>query len=233
MNNSWTIIYYYNSQIHKPIHALDIKNSNPEATVIIADIYNESIINSYPSEVPNTKFYCPSIKLNSNAFVWRNCDRLLRFWLQKNKNIIKTTRVALIEWDVLFTKPLPHELNTNEKVFSIDKKVYNKNEWIWFEESKKLKEYQKYACGLTIMGCLLMDSCIIDEWTNTEFDDLYEQDIFCELRTGTIFNYKNIRWESLSPFMPNIRYERANFDPGILDFYHPIKLPPQQLWNNM
>jgi hypothetical protein len=217
---NWTIIYYFNSQVHKPIHSEHIIKSNPRANVIIADIFDEEVINSYSRD--------PSV------LSWRNCDKLLREWLKKNIHKIKSQKVALLEWDVLFTKELPSDLDLKNKFFSKDLKIYrapketaksrfyeDEMQWRWFFEKHKLGRFEQYACGVPIMGCLLTDVSFLRSLIDDEFEPLYKEDIFCELRIGTIMNYKHMTWVPLF-FMPNIvvRLCNLNSSPG---FYHPVK----------
>jgi hypothetical protein len=80
--NKWTIIYCYFNQ---PIHEKYLKDSNPDSDIILADISN-----NLPKK-----------------YAWRNTDKLVRQWLQKNIDKIHTNNIAIIEWDVLITKKLP------------------------------------------------------------------------------------------------------------------------------
>lgn len=236
MNSDWTIIYYYNSRTHSPIHATDNKESNKNTNFIIADVFDELFVQEY--ETNFSKNYIEGRTNLENEltgfekYSWRNCDKFIRHWLKKNKHLITTERVALIEWDVLFTKELPTHLNLKNKILTRTRHLYSKDrdDWNWFREISQLDDFQKSACGITIMGCLLFDKTFLDIWLNQEFDPLYKKDIFCELRLGTIMNHSNIEWDTYSSFMPEVRFNCC-FKPEILGYYHPVKVSQESYWN--
>ena len=142
--------------------------------------------------------------------VWRNNDRYIREWLRNNYHKILHNNIAFVEWDVIITTNLP---NINVCGF-IGKHLQKPgvNEWLWFNEIHSLGKYKTHAMGAAPFAIQFMDK---------QYDDIYAQDIFCELRLPTIMNYAGIKMsEYLLPFVEwyNIKYNKHI--PGI---YHAVK----------
>lgn len=193
----WTIVYtdYRNRFIHYD----HIKNSNPEADIIKADI-----------------FY----GIDDRQYAWRNADKLVRNWLRDNIERIQTNNIAILEWDVFVNQELPNISVSG--LFCKEHKIYGVHEWNWFKEIFQLGEYKTYAAGIVPLGVMFADQKCVQTIISPEFDDLYEKDIFCELRIGTILRSKNIEVTEYS--MPNVFWDGYYQPINQKSIYHPMKL---------
>jgi hypothetical protein len=195
--SSWTVIYTFHKEC---LHYDHLVKSNPQAYNMICNISNNY----------------------TKKYAWRNSDKLIREWLKNNITKIQTNNIAILEWDTLITKKMPETMEI-DGVYAKYIRHYEKYpNWYWFKDKPKLNHLSKYACGLLSFGFLLLNikaaECIIDK----QFDFLYEEDIFCELRLGTIFNYSNIPMTEI--VFPNILEGQKKItvsDKG--DYYHPVK----------
>lgn len=195
---NWTIIY---SDYKKELLHLDhLKNSNPDATILVCDISQYSFLDSK---------YC-----------WKNNDALIRNWIRANRHLIKTPNILLIEWDVLVTKKLPPIKVDGLMVKNIHSPVTNN--WYWFKESNLLGPYQKNRIGITPFGVMMMNQNCIDTWIDHEFDPLYCANINCELRFPTLINSRQIPISQIPFSMPNVSATKSEYK-NIPDIYHPIK----------
>ena len=196
MSNRWDIIYTFHIE---PIHLEHLRQSNPDANILLCDIssYNLSL---------GTK-YC-----------WRNSDAFIRNWLRNNRSSITSNHIAIIEWDVLITKPLPDLCFDGFVCKNIHR--HSKN-WYWFKESKLLGKYEEFKIGITPLAVLFMDQNCIDTLIDKEFDSIFSADIFCELRLPTVINSRKINISTYH--MPNISASKTIYNSNIPDIYHPIK----------
>lgn len=194
--NKWTIIYTY---FKEPINISYIKESNPSADILIADISN-----NYPKK-----------------FAWRNCDKLIRDWLKNNVGEIRTNNVLLIEWDVLVKKELPDMFI--DRVYCKEiRTIQHNRRWCWFNENNVLGEYKRFAMGIVPFGFIMLNIDHINMWIDPKFDKLYEQNIFCELRFGTIMNASNGKLSKYDlPYIlgGNKKHDSLNKN----ELYHPVK----------
>jgi len=194
MKYQWTIIYV--DFQHQYLHLKHLQKSNPDAQIILADISSniEKII------------------------AWRNNDRLIRNWLKNNKSQIIHHNIAILEWDVLVSSPLPN-IKINGFVGRNLQKP-NINKWLWFKEIDRLGKYKNYAMGAAPFAIQFFDKNSIEAWTSDEFDSISSQDIFCELRLPTIMNYAGIAMSE--HLLPNVEWYNIQHKkiPGI---YHAIK----------
>lgn len=197
LNNKWTIIYTFHNEC---LHFDHLQKSNPDAECLKSDISNNF----------------------SSDFAWRNSDGLIRNWLKNNIDSIKTNNVAILEWDTLITKQLPNMLI--DGVFGKFVRPYKDySHWYWFRDKWKLDHLEPYACGLLSFGFLMLNKEAIKIWISADFDFLYEKDIGCELRLGTIFKYSNIKMNEMQ--FPNIMegQKKITVDLKRPDYYHPVK----------
>lgn len=198
-DNKWTIIYTYHDQ---PIHSKYIIKSNPDSNILLANISNTL----------------------DKKYAWRNNDKLIRDWLKINLSSITTNNVIIAEWDTLISKKMPN--------FYVDG-VYAKyirhykyySHWYWFKDISQLENLQEYACGLLSFGFLILNIQSINILIDKTFDYLYDKDIFCELRLGTIFNYSQIPMHEI--ILQNILEGQKTLDKSKIselnDYYHPVK----------
>jgi hypothetical protein len=191
----WTIIY--SDHNNKFIHLDYLTRSNPDSQILLADISNN---------------YDPK-------FCWRNGDFLIRQWLQKYIDIVHHNNIALLEWDVLVSQTLPSI--QVDGLIGKNVKYRDKNpKWPWFKEIDRLDNYSQYSIGVAPLGVLFLNKECLEILLDSEFDDLYQKDIFSELRLPTILNSRNIKISSY--FLPDVEWYQmpVKTNPGI---YHSVK----------
>jgi hypothetical protein len=191
----WTVLYTDHQQNF--IHYNHLVSHNPNANIFKVDISN-----NYKRD-----------------FIWRNSDKLVREWLRNNRSKINTENIAILDWDVLVTQQLPLLDNTGLKAANVIT-LTNKPRWWWFKDRHKLGKYKQFAIGVAPLGVLFMSNNCIDILLDSEFDYLYNKDIFSELRTPTILNSRGI---SITKYhLPYVHWKKTTLksNPGI---YHPIK----------
>lgn len=192
---NWTIIYSdHNKEF---IHLEHLKNSNPNAQILLANIANKY----------------------DHKYAWRNNDSILRQWIKNNISIIKHNNIALLEWDVLVTQKLP-DIQIDGLMGKYVRTISSDPSWPWFKESRRLDMYKKHAIGVAPFGVLFMNKKCLDVIIDPEFDAIYNKDIFCELRFPTAINSKNINISTYH--LPDVEWYSMSVkkQPGI---YHCVK----------
>jgi hypothetical protein len=207
---NWTIINTYHNQ---PIHIDHLKFSNPSAQII-------------PLKINEKEHY-------SVAAAWRNSDFLTRNQLRKIIDSIEYEDVLIIAWDVLINTKINYI--SYHDVFGFPTKYYvDDSTWCWFHEIYKLPNFLQFkARGLTIPCVYGIKKYVIKDLLNPIWDDIFMQDIFCELRLGTIISYMNY---NISEWPQELQYTQSNIgwknNPNLVDFiskgnkgiFHPVKI---------
>ena len=119
---------------------------------------------------------------------WRNCDRSIRLWWRNNYHRCSNEYILFLEYDVLvnaniydfFKTPCLGITTRFSRVLSRGDK------WFWFRERDKLGGNFSDFAGADPFGVILFHRNALDEIIKPEYDSLYDDDIFCELRTPTI-----------------------------------------------
>jgi hypothetical protein len=204
-NNSWTIFYSFHDT---PIHLSFLQKSNPQANIIPIDISNNF----------------------SQHFAWRNSDNLVRDKIKEHINSIRSQNIAIAEYDVLIKESLPN-LNIDavycKKIMRLDK---NKN-WHWFRENSRLGPLKSFALGIFPMGFFLLNIEHLKYWLDSKYDFLYKENIFCELRLGTILNHagSSIKEYNYPNILTRSALKHQNLEESILvsrqdsKIFHPVK----------
>jgi len=210
---SWTIIYHYHD---KPIHLSSIINSNPSAQVI-------------------------ATKLEHNLdpkIAWRNSDRILRQNIKQFINNIINNKVLLVEWDLLVNKKIPN-IDFNgllAKNILLDKN----NGWCWWKEITNLPDkYKPFISGSPLWSFIGISKDCLIKILDPAYDELYEMDIFCEIRTATLmkslgFNMTKFPKELCQSILDsNQGNEQVIYDEIIKNkqqgIFHPVKRTLQNL----
>lgn len=169
---------------------------------------------------------------------WRNGDKPLFYWWQKNNQKVKGDVIALIEWDTFISCPIPELPNdldlAGSTMFLENPNIRNKWEpkgmkvpnwitdnWVWWNEVEhfNLKNNQT-AVGLISFGFFLIRKSLLDRIFSSKWLHLYEKDIISELRLPTIANLEGARIGEIDlPYVDHLKMEIGDA-PGI---YHPIK----------
>jgi hypothetical protein len=134
---------------------------------------------------------------------WKNSDVKLRNWWIKNKKIVKSETLAVIEWDTLITCELPHipkeydlvsaKMMESPKKGSRPKKLtmnhpnWTSDSWFWWGELPLLGlKYGDEAVGLVSFGFYLMKASVLESVSDKKWDDVYKKSIQNELRFPTV-----------------------------------------------
>lgn len=169
----------------------------------------------YPPEETNEKRYTE----------WRNCDRNIRNYYKEIGQYTSQTDFLFLEWDVLvnvdlFEKFDKTPVNGIEGRYILSYKT-NKD-WHWFQEIDRFpSKFEDHFIGVVPLGVIRMSKNLLDEIIKPEHDYLYEQDIFCELRTPTLAKYLGFDIKG------NDSLEKVHWQPieygGEKEIYHSIK----------
>lgn len=199
----WTILYTHHG---RPIHLEHIQKYNPNAQIISINWIEQK----YRQE------------FDQKQYAWRNCDKQIRLWLKDNIDVIKHNNVAILEWDVLLTKELPN-LHIDKFYANLIKtpNIHGSN-WSWFAENNKLKTIEPFSVGVVPLCVLYCSNSHLQKWLSAEYDWLYHEDIFCELRLGSIINHIGIQLTELR--IGTIQSKPINLDKiKIGGIYHKVK----------
>lgn len=200
-DHHWTILYTHHGM---PIHLEYIKKYNPNAQIISINWIEQK----YRQE------------FDQKQYAWRNCDKQIRLWLKDNIDLIKHNNIAILEWDVLLTKALP-DLHI-DKFYANEIKIPNIHGWPWFKEKYKLKIIERFSAGIAPLAVIYCHKSHLYKWLSAEYDWLYNEDIFCELRLGSIINHMGIELAELG--IETIQCRSINLDKIKIDcIYHKVK----------
>lgn len=155
---------------------------------------------------------------------WRNSDRHIREWWRENRENVTGEIIVTAEWDVKADVDVSRFLRP---VAGVEFKRIIKDSWCWFIESDHLPNHlRRHACGVAPLGFAVWNRRALDKLCSEEHDDVFAQDIFCELRLPTVLRSSGIPVDLLNP---EINVECAADElsvdrlacPGI---HHPVKM---------
>jgi hypothetical protein len=159
---------------------------------------------------------------------WRNCDRNLREWWQDHGFAVKAERVLFLEWDVFCNVPLqpliPAKAGRAGLVAaSIKTAVRDARSWPVFQETKRLPAHLRaWACGAVPFAALLIDRLALDALSAPQWDELFEADLFCELRTPTILRFLGMS-VTACPAWNEVTTQPRAIPAGFRGLFHPAK----------
>lgn len=160
------------------------------------------------------------------ATAWRNCDRATRDWWRLNHGRTTASHFLVIEGDVLWQYggfPPTSDLSFRDVMTTA-----SNPRWCWWSDLRKIPHrYHPYATGGGEFGIRMVSRRFLDAHVSSEFDELYDADVFCELRTPTVATFLGlppttfklpgrIHWQPLPPPLEEV---------GV---YHPVKWPTQK-----
>jgi hypothetical protein len=176
----------------------------------------------------------------------------LREWWYKNKETIKTTKLLVMEYDVIVTTKITDDMFT-DGVRALEKFYYFNTpeqplkptdswktaEWWWgFDGDKLPLELKEVACKITPLSIVWYNTKALDFLILKRWDDVFRSDILCEIRIPTILNFHKVPlhdWDvNCDIFTRNsstsiseesesdVLQKIKNYEPGI---YHPVKGP--------
>lgn len=121
---------------------------------------------------------------------WRNADRMIVNWWKKNN--INSDHLYIFEWDVYVNcKLIEHDIDVGVGGIRMG------GRWDWWKETDRLpEEMRASAMGIVPLGVMYLHRRVLDVMASS---DLYDLDIFSELRTGTIINHAGFKTDLIFP----------------------------------
>lgn len=150
---------------------------------------------------------------------WRNCDRNLRNALRSLR--LNSEYILAVEYDCLINQELHFDTGIDVGCRWYE---YGQRRWDWLTEAERLPEEMKHlACGVVPLGVLLLSHKFIEAYIskNNIIDAMYKEDIFCELRFGTVARY--LGFDITEMDWPDVRFNAIDRDTTKPSIYHPIK----------
>lgn len=176
-------------------------------------------------------FVMPAQKQGSGLETWRNADRVIRNWWRINSNSVKTKNVLILEYDVYINAKINatdgryESVNINfpdQGVACRDSFNQKQNRtYLFFNEKDRLPiEMQEHMCATAPLAVMLWNRDALDAICDPVFDDLFNLDIFCEMRIGTLLSYLGIKVYHANLPLANYMQREVDEGPGI---YHSVK----------
>lgn len=124
------------------------------------------------------------------TIAWRNCDRLIREWWKNTGQHQPFDRALILEWDVLFNERIEEVIPGGDFIVC-DVKCPGESDWNWFAETNCLPpEMRKNARGAAPLSIMAASrTCLETMMTHPLAEELFESDIFCELRFPSLANH--------------------------------------------
>lgn len=194
--SDWTVLMTSYDEVGFP-HLDALRESNP-----LADIH-----------------ICIDDGEEDRDFKWRNPDWFIREWWKRYRGAVRTSRVALLEYDALVTAPLP-DIEVRGVAGAQLKRPGD--DWYWWDERRKLGRILRHAVGVVPMGVIFLSAEAMDRLADEEWDYLYRLDLFSEMRLPSII--KACGLPVIQTSLPDVGTIpiTPRPEPGI---YHPVKIP--------
>lgn len=149
---------------------------------------------------------------------WRNADRMIRNWWKRNRDCFSTEKQFIIlEWDVFINDQLEW-VDLGEDLSGKNLHTNPKAAWKWMREQDRLP---MKPVGLSPLACITMSRKALDEIVKKKYDDLFDQDIFCELRLPSIVANAGLVVKPMP--LPCVNSKTIN--PSGFGIFHAVKHP--------
>ena len=164
---------------------------------------------------------------DERQMMWRNCDRNIREWWRAHRELVMADAVLCLEWDVLVDVDLrkvipPLATGGGISAASIITPVTAIRSYWPFEDVFRLpRVMQGLACATAPLAVLLISRAALDAILATEYDAIFNADIFCELRLPTIIRYAGFGVAAMD--LPNVHCTPCR--PTFADIWHPVITP--------
>lgn len=184
-----------------PIHFEHIRRNNPYASV---SVY-------YEEHWGDTKDH------------WRNADRMIRNWWLRNRDCFQhEDRFVILEYDVFVNDEIVWVEDGSD---ASAKNVHDSVEtnWTWWSEVEKLP-YEMNPKGISPLCCITMNRSALDSIADPFWDELFKEDIFCELRLASILEAQN---KIIKPMkLPYVSHDSTEAHrKGYYGIFHAVKTP--------
>jgi hypothetical protein len=184
------LFFFHNADALTQYHLESFRKSNPTAIIVPV---TDAVSDLLPGAIDVAKF--PSSWVSAHK--WRSIDTTLYRWFENRT--FNARRYLIVEYDCLCTVDLKQhygELMTAD-VAGVDFfKRKDNPRWKWFMHSELNnipEEDRKYAAGLVPLTCNMFSHEALEKIVA----NVYRNDIFCELRLGTIINKLGLKYERL------------------------------------
>lgn len=164
-----------------------------------------------------------SIQKTPRNEAWSNADRnIVDWWLSIGRQS-KADQFLLCEWDVRITTP-PQETIIVKADCVCSKLVFPIQEGRAFkpfrtDASKLPQQMRKHICAVVPLGVLLMTRQALDCLSQS---DLFDKDIFCELRVATILAANGFSIAQ-NPLWNNVGTDPRKVVSDHVGISHPVK----------
>lgn len=206
-SNKWTIIACSNKN-NKYLHLKYLRQSNEHNQIIKLNMLENQVTDSH----------------------WE-CDKVIRNWFLSKPdriNNIKYNNIALVEYDVLITQPLP-DIKLNNELLCSDKMTTERHSewqnWQWLFKVNELTAYFGYSVGCMPFSLYFMSKNCLSIWLDKKHDDIYNHPMSGEVRLPTILNRNGVQINK-HPSLKQVKFlhrYNLNFDINVPGIYHPVK----------
>lgn len=156
---------------------------------------------------------------------WLSSDLSLFSWYIRNKELVKSNRFVLIEWDCWCDCSIECYYN---RVWDCDfvvpcVKYPERDDWYWFEQIKEIPERARpYAVGITPFCGILISNRAFDAISKEIFDKQYKT-LNSELRLGTIATMLNFDPVVNPVYSRSLCWRTPRFGSKYKGLHHPRK----------
>lgn len=172
-----------------------------------------------PGAIDVGKWTPPPKHKNNN----RHLEQLIfRFF---SKGLVDAQRYIVLEYDVCATVGVRkfYDPVWNADAAATSVYHYGYQEWPWFREVDRLPTYLHcHAAGIAPFNGAMFSRRALEEVTK---DDSVPDDVYCELRMGTLLKKNGLRIETMPWWEKTNRWgnEWIPFDPSKPWIFHPVK----------
>lgn len=156
---------------------------------------------------------------------WRNCDRSIRDWWRVNRGRMQANHFAFVEWDVVVNLDLRRCIVPHAGLVGPVAEYPPLTPWCWWREIPRLPwNLQPFASSIRPLGALVASRQCLDAIASPQWDEVFEMDIFCELRLPTVAKACGVRLAA-SSHLANVRHfpiPHPGDAPGV---WHQVKIP--------
>ena len=158
---------------------------------------------------------------------WRNCDRNIRSWWRVNRDATMKDAVLFLEYDVYCNADLrgiippladgvgiagPSVVNCVESRRSF---------WPFLYIPRLPRDMQGMAIAAAPLAVLLISRAALDAALRPEYDAVFADDIFCEVRLPTIIRHAGFQVAALP--ITNVVCVPQTPPAGAIGIWHPVK----------
>lgn len=192
----------------------------------IGTVHAEALQASNPGLATHVHFY-PEAEGEAGKILWRNGDRNLREWWKMNRAEVAEDWCLFLDWDVwvnvdlleVFPEPKSGVGMVAAQVLS---GVLAMRSFAPFREVRSLpRAMRSMATGVSPLGVLLVSRACMDSLADPQWDALFAEDIFSELRMPTIARF--LGYQVTAAAMPNVGWTPVTPGADETGIWHPVK----------